>query len=268
LVFFAAPQRKFKSKMNAAAIAMSHSTEMRLTRSQFIAACLMFAATPAALAAVPASARSEAAVTRVRPRLEADLTKRGLKIGAPVFIRIFKEPAILELWLQKDANSPKFERFKTYPICKFSGTIGPKLKEGDNQAPEGIYRVDPSQMNPNSRFHLSFNLGYPNEFDRHHRRTGSALMVHGNCVSIGCFAMGDEAIEEIWTLSSAALEAGQKSFAVHIFPFPLRETKLNRHATSPWISFWRDLQPLYEAFESTSVPPEVTITSGRYTLPR
>jgi murein L,D-transpeptidase YafK len=221
---------------------------------------------PTVFAAVPSSARSKAAADRVRPRLEQELTKVGLKFGAPVFIRIFKEPAILELWLQKDATSGKFERFRTYPICKFSGTLGPKIKEGDNQAPEGIYRVEPSQMNPNSRFHLSFNLGYPNEFDRHHKRTGSALMVHGSCRSIGCFAMGDDAIEEIWTLCSAALDAGQKAFDVHIFPFPLRESKLKKQETNPSVTFWRDLQPIYDAFEATSIPPQVIVKSGRYSL--
>lgn len=215
------------------------------------------------LAAVPTSSRSQAAAERVRPRLETELQKRNLKFGAPVFVRIFKEPAILELWLQ---NGSKFERFKTYPICKFSGTLGPKVKEGDKQAPEGIYRVDASQMNPNSRYHLSFNVGYPNALDQFHGRTGSALMVHGKCVSIGCYAMGDDAIEEIWTLCSAALNGGQKAFDVHIFPFPLRESKLTKHANHPWIAFWRDLQPIYEAFNKTSIPPTVAVERGRYIL--
>jgi murein L,D-transpeptidase YafK len=212
---------------------------------------------------VPSSNRSRAAIKRVEPKVTADLAKQKLKLGDPVFVRIFKDPAILQIWIKK---GDRYERFRTYPICKFSGTLGPKLKEGDNQAPEGFYSVAPSQMNPNSRFHLSFNLGYPNAFDTHHKRTGSALMVHGSCVSIGCFAMGDEAIEEIWTICTRALEAGQKAFPVHIFPFPLNDAELKRRETNQWIAFWREIKPIYDSFEQNGVPPSVVVKDGRYTI--
>ena len=150
--------------------------------------------------------RSDAVAKRVRPSLETALRAKGLRWGAPVFIRIFKEEKELELWVDEGKH---FKHFKTWSICKYSGTLGPKLKEGDLQAPEGFYFVPRSRMNPRSRFHLSFNLGYPNTYDRAHRRTGSALMVHGNCVSIGCYAMTDERIEKIYSLCDASLMNGQ-----------------------------------------------------------
>ncbi|SVD61889.1 uncharacterized protein METZ01_LOCUS414743, partial [marine metagenome] len=160
--------------------------------------------------------RPEEAAKRVRPSMETALHAKGLRWGAPVFIRIFKEEKKLELWVD---DGKVFKHFKTWPICKYSGTLGPKLKEGDRQAPEGFYFVPRSRMNPRSRFHLSFNLGYPNAYDRAHKRTGSALMVHGNCVSIGCYAMTDAGIEEIYSLCDAALTNGQRFFRVHAFPF-------------------------------------------------
>jgi murein L,D-transpeptidase YafK len=212
-------------------------------------------------ASVPTSARSRAAVARVEPKLEQSLSKLGLTLGSPVYIRIFKEPRVLELWMQKGR---KYRLFRTYDICKFSGGLGPKLKEGDGQAPEGCYTVTPEQMNPNSRYHLSFNLGFPNDFDRYHRRTGSALMVHGSCVSIGCYAMGDEAIEEIWTLCVRALESGQTSFQVHCFPFRLSQTNLKRHRDDQWAEFWEELEAVYQAFEERRLPPTVGIERGKY----
>lgn len=214
-------------------------------------------------AVAPSSSRSIDAVKRVEAKLTAGLAKQNLKLGDPVFLRIFKDPAILQVWIKK---GERYERFRSYPICKFSGTLGPKFKEGDNQAPEGFYSVAPAQLNPNSRFNLSFNLGYPNAFDAYHGRTGNALMVHGSCRSIGCYAMGDEAIEEIWTLCTRALEAGQKAFAVHIFPFPLSEAELKRHETNQWIAFWREIKPIYDSFEKTGIPPSVVVKEGRYTI--
>ena len=106
----------------------------------------------------------------------------------------------------------RFERFATYPICRWSGRLGPKFREGDRQAPEGFYTVDAEQLNPNSRMHRSFNLGFPNAYDQAHGRTGSFLMVHGGCASIGCYAVTDPAVDEIWRMVTAALEQGQARF--------------------------------------------------------
>ena len=209
----------------------------------------------------PRADRAEAAAKRVRPSLEPALRAKGLRWGAPVFIRIFKEEKELELWVD---DGKVFKHFKTWPICKYSGKLGPKLKEGDQQAPEGFYFVPRSRMNPRSRFHLSFNLGYPNTYDRAHKRTGSALMVHGNCVSIGCYAMTNARIEEIYSRCDAALNGGQRFFRVHSFPFRMTEANMKRHAQSKWIEEWYNLKQGYDWFEKSKRPPNVTVSVRRY----
>ena len=209
----------------------------------------------------PRSDRSEAAAKRVRAPLEVALRIKGLRWGAPIFIRIFKEEKELELWVD---NGKEFKHFKTWPICKYSGKLGPRLKEGDGQAPEGFYFVPRSRMNPRSRFHLSFNIGYPNTYDRAHKRTGSALMVHGNCVSIGCYAMTDAGIEEIYSLCDAALMNGQRFFRVHAFPFRMTNTNMKRHQSSKWIVEWKNLKQGYDWFEKTKRPPNVTVSGKQY----
>ena len=209
----------------------------------------------------PRSDRSEVAAKRVRPSMETALRAKGLRWGAPVFIRIFKEEKQLELWVD---DGKQFKLLKTWPICKFSGALGPKLKEGDGQAPEGFYFVPRARMNPHSRFHLSFNLGYPNSYDRAHGRTGSALMVHGNCVSIGCYAMTDSRIEEIYSLCDAALQNGQRFFRVHCFPFRMTEANMKKHRKSKWIKEWQNLKVGYDWFEKTKRPPNVEVRGKQY----
>jgi murein L,D-transpeptidase YafK len=190
------------------------------------------------------------------------LAKKGMTEQAPVFVRIFKEENELEIW--KQMADGRYEHFKTYPICAWSGELGPKLKQGDKQAPEGFYTVRPGQMNPNSQFHLAFNLGYPNEFDRAHGRDGSALMVHGKCKSAGCFAMTDALIEEIYILAREAFKGGQTAFHVHAFPFRMTEENMKRHAKSEWIGFWRSLKIGYDSFEFFRIPPKVAVCSRQY----
>jgi murein L,D-transpeptidase YafK len=211
----------------------------------------------------PSSQRSRTVAARVKPVLESRLAERGLRFGSPIFIRIFKESKELEVWMKRGG---RFSLFQTYAIHHFSGTLGPKQREGDRQAPEGFYHVPPSQMNPRSRFHLAFNLGYPNRYDRAHNRTGSALMIHGSTVSIGCFAMTDRRIEEIYTLADAALRSGQKFFRVHIFPFRMTEANLRHHADSEWLGFWRNLKTGHDYFERRVSPPDVTVSNHKYTF--
>jgi murein L,D-transpeptidase YafK len=184
-----------------------------------------------------------------------------LALGAPVFIRIFKREFELELWLQRDR---RFEHFETYPICLWSGGLGPKLAQGDHQAPEGFYTVDAKALNPQSHWHRSFNLGFPNEFDRAHGRTGSLLMVHGGCSSIGCFAMTNPVIDEIWRLVTAAFRGGQPRFQVQVYPFRLTAGNLARHRASPHADFWRNLKEGQDFFEAERVPPKVGVCNGRY----
>lgn len=217
----------------------------------------------ATVAADP-SDRAAAAAARVRPALEQALSSLGLRLGAPVFVRIFKEEGELELWLE--GADGRHVLFRTWPICAWSGTLGPKLREGDGQAPEGFYRVGAAQMNPRSRFHLSFDLGFPNAYDRAHGRSGSFLMVHGACVSIGCYAMGDAAIEEIYTLAAAAHAGGQRAFDVHAFPFRPEDARLAAEKASPWHAFWSELAPAYAVFERSRRPPRIDVEHGRYAV--
>lgn len=198
---------------------------------------------------------------RVTPSLKAALARRDLELGAAAFIRIFKEEQTLELWL---ARGDGFALFKAYEICAFSGDLGPKLKEGDRQAPEGFYAVGREALNPHSSYHLSFNLGFPNAYDRGRGRTGSHLMVHGDCLSIGCYAMTDPAIEEIYLVVEAALDAGQAAVPVHAFPFRMTAARMDEAADNPWIGFWRNLKTGYDAFEATSRPPAVSVVDGAY----
>lgn len=181
--------------------------------------------------------------------------------GAPLFMRIFKQENILEVWMQR---GDRYALYKKYPICFYSGGLGPKLRSGDKQSPEGFYRVYPRSMNPNSQYHLSFNLGYPNEYDRAHGRTGSLLMVHGDCVSSGCYAMTDRQIEEIYRLAEAAFKNGQPHFQVHIFPFRLTADNLQAHQQSPWYTFWANLKEGYDLFEASRQPPAVSVSARRY----
>ncbi|MBL4636445.1 MAG: murein L,D-transpeptidase [Kofleriaceae bacterium] len=225
---------------------------------------LLLAQLPSAEAAnrVPTNKRARRVIARVSPILKHELKRKGLEMGAPIFVRIFKDPGRLEVWVQ--GRNGKFRLFKSYEICFYSGDLGPKQKEGDMQSPEGFYLVKARQLNPGSSYHLSFNLGFPNAYDRSHGRTGKALMVHGNCVSIGCYAMTDRYIEEIFTLAHAALKNGQAGFQVHSFPFVLSEKNLRKRKASPWQGFWGNLKEGHDIFEATRRPPRVRVRSGVY----
>ncbi len=201
---------------------------------------------------------------RVGPRVGLRLALTRLEAGAPVVLRVFKAERVLELWLGDGGAG--FRLFKRYPICTVSGTLGPKLRAGDGQAPEGYYEIRPNQLNPWSRYHLGLDLGYPNRFDRLWGRTGRHLLIHGGCSSEGCFAMTDRGIEEIYYLVERALDAGQPAVPVLALPFRMTEAALARHARSPWIAFWRNLAEGDRLFAVTSRPPEVTVdrTTRRY----
>ena len=212
---------------------------------------------------LPGTERAMAAAARVKPALDRNLASAGLRFGDPVFLRAFKEEAELEVWVRSRASG-KYERFRTYPVAAQSGGPGPKLAEGDGQVPEGFYHVSPRGMKPDSRYHLAFNIGYPNAYDRHHGRTGSFIMIHGDRVSIGCLAMTDEKIEEIYTLCDAALKSGQQFFRVHLFPFRMTAERTARSQDDRWAAFWNEIREGYDWFETHRVPPEVTVRDGRY----
>lgn len=222
---------------------------------------------------VPSSPRSDTAVAEATARLKPELARHGFKLGAPIFIRIFKQEKELEVWLK---NENRFSLFRTYPICTYSGQLGPKLAEGDGQAPEGFYTVTAGHMNPASSYHLSFNLGFPNAYDQAQGRTGSLLMVHGDCVSIGCFAMAkrrlpygadrNHPIEEIWTLMHAAFRTGQPAVQVHALPFRMTAKNLHDHQSSKWFDFWQNLAEGNAIFEQTHQPPRIQVQGGRYSF--
>ncbi len=212
---------------------------------------------------IPSSSRSKGATLRVKPQLEKDFANKNIQFGASIYIRIFKEEKELEMWVKKN-NS--FTLFRIYKVCTYGfGSLGPKVKQGDGQAPEGFYYVKPDQLNPVSTFHLSFNLGYPNKYDRIHQRTGGALMVHGSCVSIGCYAMTDQKIEEIYAIADAALRNGQSFFRAHIFPFRMTSENMQRHRNSKWYAFWQNLKEGHDYFEKHgNIPPNVEVENRRY----
>ena len=197
--------------------------------------------------------------------VETRLSEKGLQKGNPVFMRIFKEEAILELWMEEKPGDG-FILFHTYPICYSSGELGSKMKEGDRQSPEGFYAVGKRQLNPYSSYHKSFNLGYPNKYERQKGYTGDFVMVHGNCVSIGCYAMTDRQIEEIYTLAESALNKGQPFFRVHAFPFRLTSQNLERHKDNKWRDFWLTMKPAYDSFEESKIPPNIEVENGRYVV--
>ncbi|BCU78670.1 hypothetical protein llg_33850 [Luteolibacter sp. LG18] len=217
----------------------------------------------AAVPDLPGPERAAAASARVKPALKLELAAKGLRAGDPVFIRIFKEERLLELWIRK-RETRKYEFFRSWPVAAMSGELGPKLKEGDGQAPEGFYVVTPERMKPDSQFHLAFNIGFPNAYDEAHGRTGTFLMVHGNAVSIGCFAMTDPKIEEIYTLCADALAHGQPFIRVHSFPFRMTTERMAAAAGEPWEEFWKNLKEGYDRFETDRVPPNVRVEGKRY----
>jgi murein L,D-transpeptidase YafK len=181
---------------------------------------------------------------------------------SPILVRLFKEESELEVW--KKNQDGEFALLKTYPICRWSGDLGPKIKEGDRQAPEGFYTITPGQMNPNSNYYLAFNTGYPNSFDRAWGRTGSELMVHGDCSSRGCYAMTDEQIQEIYALARESFYGGQKEFQFEAFPFRMTALNMAKHRNNPNFPFWKMIKEGYDDFEAAHQEPKVAVCEKRY----
>lgn len=194
--------------------------------------------------------------------LERKIERLDMEVRSPILLRIFKEESVLEVW--KEDRSGRFRLLEEYEICAWSGELGPKFKEGDRQAPEGFYTVSRGQMNPNSSYHLAFNIGFPNRFDRAHGRTGSHLMVHGDCSSRGCYAMEDAQIEEIYALAREAFAGGQRAFQVHAFPFRMTPQNMARHHDNEHFPFWEMLKEGNDHFEVTKQPPRIDVCGRRY----
>lgn len=193
--------------------------------------------------------------------IDSRLAAKGLKRGAPIFLRLFKASSELEVWMLKD-NA--FVLLDTYPVCHWTGTLGPKIQEGDKQSPEGFYGVTYRQTRLVGRWRNAFNLGFPNHFDQVNKRTGSYILMHGGCSSTGCFAMTDQVQREIFSLVEAALKHGQKRVGVHVFPFRMTADAMAAHKDSVWAPFWSDLKAGYDSFERTRIPPRIAICHQRY----
>ena len=194
-------------------------------------------------------------------RTAARLTEKGLAAGNAVMLRVFKETSELELWMEKDGV---FTHFATYPICHWSGTLGPKQREGDKQTPEGFYTITNRQLHRAGRWTRALNLGFPNVYDESQARSGSYILIHGGCSSVGCFAMTDPVIAEVYQLSSAALQKGQAHIPVHVFPFRMTDANLDKHRTGEWYQFWQNLKEGYDTFERTHRPPRISVCDNRY----
>src|SRR5215207_8093134 len=198
----------------------------------------------------------------VPPKLVADMAAKDMDLQSPILVRLFKQEAELEIW--KQDRSGRFALLKTYPICRWSGDLGPKVREGDRQAPEGFYAISPAQMNPQSAYYLSFNTGYPNAFDKALGRTGSQLMVHGDCSSRGCYAMTDEQIAEIYSLGRESFFGGQKSFQLQAYPFKMTPANMAKHRNNPNMPFWKMIKEGNDHFEVTKQEPKVDFCEKKY----
>jgi len=201
-------------------------------------------------------------LTPIPPSAMALMASKGMSKNDPILIRAYKKESELEVW--KRGSDGKYAHFKTYPICRWSGQLGPKTKEGDRQVPEGFYTVTPAQMNPNSAFYLSFDTGYPNAYDRQFGRTGGDIMVHGSCSSRGCFAMTDQNIAEIYAIAREAFASGQRAFQFQSYPFRMTPKNLAQHRLDPNIGFWKNLKEGSDVFEVTKDEPRVVVAAGRY----
>ena len=210
----------------------------------------------------PVASNSNRHMQPLSERMLAELKAKKMEKESPILMRIFKEEAELEVWKQNDSG--RFALLRTYPICRWSGELGPKIKAGDRQAPEGFYTITPGLMNPNSSQYLAINTGFPNAYDRANDRTGAFLMIHGGCSSAGCYAMTDGQIAEIYALARESFFGGQTSFQLQAYPFRMTPLNMARHRNSPHMAFWKMIKEGYDHFEVTHLEPRVDVCEKRY----
>jgi murein L,D-transpeptidase YafK len=244
---------------------------VKLIGARFARAFVILAAVAGALAPVGwpvacfaegAPALPEKATRELPAALLSLLAQKKMPKLSPILLRVFKEESELEVW--KQTATGRFELLKLYPVCRWSGELGPKLHEGDYQAPEGFYAITPKLMNPNSSYYLAINIGFPNAFDAANDRDGSFLMIHGNCASVGCYAMTDDQIGEIYALARDAFTGGKPAFQVQAYPFRMTPENLARHRTNPNMPFWQMLKIGNDHFEATHLEPKVDVCDRRY----
>ncbi len=208
---------------------------------------------------------SKAVVEETGLALDGELSRMGLELGSPVFIRIFKEEKELEVWM-KNPEANRYGLFKVYRIQDMSGTLGPKLREGDSQVPEGFYYVGSSRLRPATKHHLGMDLGYPNGLDRALGRSGGDILIHGGGRSPSSFALAPEHMSEVYTLGAEALDEGQRFFRVHVFPFRMTDKRMEQEwgRQPKWIEFWSNLKEGYDFFENANFPPSVQVGAKEY----
>jgi murein L,D-transpeptidase YafK len=238
---------------------LSHSTLFRLRAAVMVAGCAL------ALSGCLPGGGSLIGEKSTRPlsnEMVETIEHKGMAKETPILVRIFKEESELEVW--KQTKEGQYDLLKTYPICRWSGELGPKVKQGDRQAPEGFYMISPGLMNPNSAYYLAFNMGFPNAFDKALGRSGANLMVHGDCSSSGCYAMTDDQIGEIFALARESFDGGQRAFQVQAYPFRMTPTNMAKHRDNPNMAFWRMLKEGNDHFEVTRQEPKVEVCDKRY----
>ncbi|MCA0424692.1 MAG: murein L,D-transpeptidase [Proteobacteria bacterium] len=204
--------------------------------------------------------------TPVSPKMMALMSEKGTSKYSPILLRAYKQESELEVW--KQSTSGEYVLLKTYPMCRWSGQLGPKKVEGDRQVPEGFYTITQNSLNPNSAYYLSFNVGYPNAYDRAYGRTGSLIMVHGACSSMGCFSMTDEQIAEIYAVTREAFAGGQKAIQFQSLPFRFTPTNLAKYRADPNMPFWKMLKQGVDTFDVTKREPQVAICERKYVFDR
>jgi len=236
----------------------------RTWRARVLAACLM-ASAGALLAGCDDQIESSGSARSLRPISQQTLAlmdQLGTSSSAPTLIRTYKKEAEFEIWKMK--SDGQYALLKTYPMCRWSGQLGPKTREGDHQVPEGFYTITPGQMNPNSAYYLSFNVGYPNAFDRAWDRTGGSIMVHGICSSAGCYSMTDAQIAEIYAIARESFNSGQHAIQMQSYPFKMTAENLAKHRFDPNIAFWKQLKNGADHFEVTKTEPAVLVCEKHY----
>ena len=182
--------------------------------------------------------------------------------SSPTLIRTYKKEAELEIWKMK--SNGEYALLKTYPMCRWSGQLGPKKREGDMQVPEGFYSIAPGQMNPTSHYYLAFNVGYPNAYDRAYGRTGGNVMVHGVCSSAGCFSMTDEQVADIYAIARDLFSGGQREIQLQSYPFHMTAENMAKFRLDPNIDFWKNLKDGSDHFEVTKTEPSVRVCGKHY----
>jgi murein L,D-transpeptidase YafK len=187
---------------------------------------------------------------------------KGVTPSSPTLIRGFKKESEFEVWKMRPDGT--YVLLKTFPICRWSGQLGPKRHEGDRQSPEGFYSITPAMMNPESHYYLSLNVGYPNAYDRAHGATGGSVMVHGICSSAGCFAMTDAQIADIYALARESFAGGQRAIQMQSYPFHMDARNLAKYRLDPNMPFWKELKKGDDHFEATKHDVSYAICGKHY----